>query len=146
MDGRSGPVPHQVLNVAGNTETILIMNYSFLLKHWILTLAIGAMLISFVSPLLTGQKINLWGNFVFLLYLFFLSIPFSLPVVVIYFIAGYSVDSVQLSRPIRKTILNAVAVFGICLTFAVIEDSPVSKTAILYSIATITASLPIKIN
>ena len=122
------------------------MNFSFLLKHWILTLAIGALLLSFVSPLLNGHKIDLLGNFFLFLSVFFLSIPFSLPVVVIYFIAGYAVDSVQLSGPIRKIILNAVVVFGICLTFAAIEDSPISKTAIVYSIAAIAASLPLKID
>jgi len=113
------------------------MDLSFHLKHWALTLIVGAALIIILLPLLHGQGLSGLKELDFGFLILLVSVPLSLPVTVLYFIAGYSLNLAPVNITVKKGILIILAVAGIFLTFKTIGGFLDNEFAFLYVAAAI---------
>jgi membrane protein YdbS with pleckstrin-like domain len=116
----------------------------FHLNHWVLTLIAGAIFVTGVLPILQGNGLPALEALDYGFLTFIVSIPLSLPVAVLYFIAGYAVNLAPVNITAKKAILITLAVAGIFITFKMIGAFLDSAFFYSYAAATILTGIFLK--
>lgn len=122
------------------------INWTFLFKHWVITLILGPIISQFIecfynlSPhkivaLLEVYPISLIFSFIF-----------SIPTYIVYAIIFYFLGKNRINVNIAKLIVISIAVIGVILTATTIKGSLSFDIAISYSIASIIAGFIFKLN
>ena len=120
------------------------MDTFYPVKHWLLTLAVGPVVVSIYEFFLSNDT-----SVFFLLEAYppFLIIGFifSIPMLLVYYLLFYFLISKPLTTLITKSILNLITIAGIFVTFIVVGGSTAPDYSISYSIAVVICSWFIKI-
>ena len=121
------------------------MNNNFYpIKHWLITLAIGFLLLAFYEALFSSN-IDAIGLLQTYPLFFMFGLFLSLPVLLFYFIA-FKILAKTIASPLTiKGILNIAAVIGVVVTFRIIDGSLTMSLSITYSIAILFSSLFIRL-
>lgn len=121
------------------------MDTFYPVKHWLVTLAIGPIVVALYEYMLSNDN-SLFT--VLELYPIFLimSFIFSMPMLFIHYLLFISLVRTTLPTLAIKSILNMVTIIGILITFYLIGGSARHSYSLSYSIAVIVCSWPIKIS
>lgn len=117
------------------------MNWSYIFKHWSCTLLLG----STISALVYGfeslspseiSKSLVW----FLIYLIF-SIIYSIPTLIVYFLAFYMLSNMKIDIMWIKFILILITVTGITLTTLLYDPNTLEKLTMYYALSAIVSGI-----
>lgn len=120
------------------------MNTFYPIKHWLLTLVIGPVVVALYEVLFSYSNSILSFLESYPLFIIF-GIFFSLPVLIVYYFLFYLLISKPLSTLTIKSILNLVTIIGIVVTFILLGGSVAPDYSISYSIAVVICSWLAKI-
>ena len=117
------------------------MNKSYLILHWILTLAISPFTSQALDYFFGSNPHRIVGLLEVYPITFLFSIAFSLPTILIYHVLYKFLSNKKIDFRYSKLLLISISVLGITITQLVIEGSMSQEIIIAYSFTTIIVGL-----